>query len=47
MTLAQSAMLAAWQSSVAAGATTHLARAQKRSRLVLQAMADTGLISQA
>ena len=48
LTLAQSAMLAGLvQSPSRLAPTHHLAAAQKRSRLVLQAMADTGVISQA
>jgi penicillin-binding protein 1A len=48
LTLAQSAMLAGLvQSPSRLAPTHHLAAAQKRSRLVLQAMADTGAISQA
>jgi len=46
LTLAQSAMLAGMvQAPSRLAPTRHLARAQKRSRLVLQAMADTGVIS--
>jgi len=48
LNLAQSAMLAGLvQSPSRLAPTHHLAAAQKRSRLVLQAMADTGVISQA
>jgi penicillin-binding protein 1A len=48
LTLAQSAMLAGLvQSPSRLAPTQHLAAAQKRSRLVLQAMTDTGVISQA
>jgi len=48
LTLAQSAMLAGMVQAPSRLAPTHnLALAQKRSRLVLQAMADTGVISQA
>jgi penicillin-binding protein 1A len=48
LNLAQSAMLAGLvQSPSRLAPTQHLAGAQKRSRLVLQAMADTGVISQA
>jgi penicillin-binding protein 1A len=48
LTLAQSAMLAGMVQAPSRLAPTHnLALAQKRSRLVLQAMADTGIISQA
>jgi penicillin-binding protein 1A len=48
LTLAQSAMLAGMVKAPSRLAPTHnLALAQKRSRLVLQAMADTGVISQA
>ena len=46
LTLAQSAMLAGMvQAPSRLAPTQHLAAAQKRSRLVLQAMADTGAIS--
>jgi penicillin-binding protein 1A len=46
LTLAQSAMLAGLvQAPSRLAPTEHLAAAQKRSRLVLQAMADTGVIS--
>jgi len=48
LTLAQSAMLAGLvQAPSRLAPTSHLAAAQKRSRLVLQAMADTGAISTA
>ncbi|MFL6765042.1 MAG: transglycosylase domain-containing protein, partial [Sphingomicrobium sp.] len=48
LTLAQSAMLAGLvQSPSRLAPTQHLASAQKRSRLVLQAMADTNVISPA
>jgi penicillin-binding protein 1A len=48
LNLAQSAMLAGLvQSPSRLAPTQHLAGAQKRSRLVLAAMADTGVISQA
>jgi penicillin-binding protein 1A len=48
LSLAQSAMLAGMvQAPSRLAPTQHLAAAQKRSRLVLQAMADTGVISQA
>jgi penicillin-binding protein 1A len=48
LTLAQSAMLAGLvQAPSRLAPTQHLAAAQKRSRLVLQAMADTGAISAA
>src|SRR4029453_9562077 len=48
LTLAQSAMLAGMVQAPSRLAPTHnLALAQKRSRLVLQTMADTGAISQA
>ena len=48
LTLAQSAMLAGLvQAPSRLAPTSHLAAAQKRSRLVLQAMADTGAISAA
>jgi len=48
LTLAQSAMLAGMVQAPSRLAPTHnLALAQKRSRLVLQAMADTGTITQA
>jgi penicillin-binding protein 1A len=48
LTLAQSAMLAGMVQAPSRLAPTHnLALAQKRSRLVLQAMADTGVISPA
>ena len=48
LTLAQSAMLAGMVQAPSRLAPTHnLARAQKRSRLVLEAMADTGAISRA
>lgn len=48
LTLAQSAMLAGMVQAPSRLAPTHnLALAQQRSRLVLQAMADTGIISQA
>jgi len=48
LSLAQSAMLAGMVQAPSRLAPTHnLALAQKRSRLVLQAMADTGTISQA
>jgi penicillin-binding protein 1A len=48
LNLAQSAMLAGLvQSPSRLAPTHHLAAAQKRSRLVLQAMADTGIISEA
>ena len=48
LTLAQSAMLAGMvQAPSRLAPTRNLALAQKRSRLVLQAMADTGVISQA
>ena len=48
LTLAQSAMLAGMVQAPSRLAPTHnLALAQKRSRLVLQTMADTGVISQA
>jgi penicillin-binding protein 1A len=48
LTLAQSAMLAGLvQSPSRLAPTHHLAAAQKRSRLVLQAMAETGVISEA
>ncbi|MFL6721364.1 MAG: transglycosylase domain-containing protein [Sphingomonas sp.] len=48
LSLAQSAMLAGLvQSPSRLAPTQHLAAAQKRGRLVLQAMADTGAISQA
>ena len=48
LTLAQSAMLAGMvQAPSRLAPTRNLAGAQKRSRLVLQAMADTGYISQA
>jgi penicillin-binding protein 1A len=48
LNLAQSAMLAGLvQSPSRLAPTHHLAAAQKRSRLVLQAMADTGVISEA
>jgi penicillin-binding protein 1A len=48
LTLAQSAMLAGMvQAPSRLAPTQHLAAAQKRSRLVLQTMADTGVISQA
>jgi penicillin-binding protein 1A len=48
LNLAQSAMLAGLvQGPSRLAPTQHLAAAQKRSRLVLQAMADTGVISQA
>ena len=48
LTLAQSAMLAGMvQAPSRLAPTRNLALAQKRSRLVLQAMADTGAISQA
>jgi penicillin-binding protein 1A len=47
LTLAQSAMLAGMvQAPSRLAPTKNLARAQKRSRLVLQTMADTGVISQ-
>ena len=47
LNLAQSAMLAGLvQSPSRLAPTQHLAAAQKRSQLVLQAMADTGVISQ-
>jgi penicillin-binding protein 1A len=47
LTLAQSAMLAGMVKAPSRLAPTHnLALAQKRSRLVLQAMADTGVITQ-
>ena len=47
LTLAQSAMLAGMvQAPSRLAPTRNLAAAQKRSRLVLQAMADTGVISQ-
>jgi penicillin-binding protein 1A len=46
LTLAQSAMLAGMvQAPSRLAPTQHLAAAQKRSRLVLEAMADTGVIS--
>ena len=48
LSLAQSAMLAGMvQAPSRLAPTQHLAAAQKRSRLVLQALADTGLISAA
>jgi len=48
LSLAQSAMLAGMvQAPSRLAPTQHLAAAQKRSRLVLQAMADTGVISTA
>lgn len=48
LNLAQSAMLAGMvQAPSRLAPTQHLAAAQKRGRLVLQAMADTGVISQA
>ena len=48
LTLAQSAMLAGMvQAPSRLAPTRNLAAAQKRSRLVLQSMADTGVISQA
>ena len=48
LSLAQSAMLAGMvQAPSRLAPTQHLAAAQKRSRLVLQAMADTGAISEA